>query len=62
MINILANGFIFTQKVGVFLKAEKESEKEISNSLNKFDWSYIFRFRLQSHDFKMALREGLVID
>jgi hypothetical protein len=60
MINILANRFIFTQKVDVFLKAEKESEKEISNILNKFDWVDPFRLRINvfSRIFREELSDG----
>lgn len=57
MINILANRFKFTQKVGVFIKTDYKSEKEIFNFLDKYDWNSSFLFR--AHVFIRPLREEL---
>ena len=60
MINLLRNRFKFYHKIGIFIKLDQKSEKEILNIVDKYDWGS--PFKLSSPDFVMPLREELIDD
>jgi hypothetical protein len=60
MIHILRNRFKFNHTIGVFIKLDQKSEKEILNIIDKYDWGS--PFKLQAPNFVMSLREELIDD
>lgn len=57
MINILRNRFKFNHKIGIFIKLDQKSEKEILNMIDKYDWGNLFQ--LSARDFVIPLIEEL---